>query len=283
MLISVAFLTLLERKVLSYTQIRKGPNKLGIVGVLQPFSDAVKLFSKEDSFPRLSNVALFWVRPFFGFLLAILVWRCLPLRYGLVDIQFGVLFFLSCIGLRVYRIIFSGWSSNSKYALLGGLRSVAQTISYEIVIAFILFCLMFAVKGLRTKKLLLVQEGFCFFFVMFSIFIIFFISCVVETNRAPFDLAEGESELVSGFNVEYGGLKFALIFMAEYAMIIWISIFCRILFCGQAIFFFSFLFIVIFLFLRSSYPRIRYDFLIDITWKKFLPKVLLFYYWACVL
>lgn len=253
------------------------------MGVLQPFSDAVKLFSKEDSSPRLSNVSLFWMSPFFGFLLAILVWICLPLRWGLVDIQFGILFFLSCVGLRVYRIIFSGWSSNSKYALLGGLRSVAQTISYEIVIAFILLCLMFAIKSLSIKKFLIIQEGFCFSYVMVSIFIIFFISCVVETNRAPFDLAEGESELVSGFNVEYGGLKFALIFIAEYAIIIWISVFCSILFCGQAVLLSAFSLILIFLFLRSSYPRIRYDFLMDTTWKKFLPKVLLVYFWVCVL
>lgn len=283
-LVSVAFLTLLERKVLRYTQIRKGPNKLGFAGVLQPFSDAVKLFSKEDSFPRLSNVGLFWIRPFFGFLLAMLLWGCLPLRWGLVDIQFGVLFFLSCIGLRVYRVIFSGWSSNSKYALLGGLRSVAQTISYEIVIAFILFCLVFASKRLRIKKIMLLQEGkFCFFFVVISVFVVFFISCIVETNRAPFDLAEGESELVSGFNVEYGGLKFALIFIAEYAIIIWISVLCRILFCGQAVLFFSFSLVVVFLFLRSSYPRIRYDFLMETTWKKFLPKVLILYFWVCLL
>lgn len=283
-LVSVAFLTLLERKVLRYTQIRKGPNKLGFAGVLQPFSDAVKLFSKEDSFPRLSNVGLFWIRPFFGFLLAMLLWGCLPLRWGLVDIQFGVLFFLSCIGLRVYRVIFSGWSSNSKYALLGGLRSVAQTISYEIVIAFILFCLVFASKRLRIKKIILLQEGkFCFFFVVISVFVVFFISCIVETNRAPFDLAEGESELVSGFNVEYGGLKFALIFIAEYAIIIWISVLCRILFCGQAVLFFSFSLVVVFLFLRSSYPRIRYDFLMETTWKKFLPKVLILYFWVCLL
>lgn len=179
--------------------------------------------------------------------------------------QFGLLFFLSCIGLRVYSIIFSGWSSNSKYALLGGLRSVAQTISYEIVMAFILFCLIFAVKRLRVKKVLLLQEGFCFFFMIISLFVVFFLSCVVETNRAPFDLAEGESELVSGFNVEYGGLKFALIFMAEYAIIIWISVFCSILFCGQEFLFSSFLLVITFLFLRSSYPRIRYDFLMDTT------------------
>ena len=179
--------------------------------------------------------------------------------------QFGILFFLSCVGLRVYRIIFSGWASNSKYALLGGLRSVAQTISYEIVIAFILLCLMFAAKRLRTKKFLLVQERFCFFFVIFFVFVVFFVSCVVETNRAPFDLAEGESELVSGFNVEYGGLKFALIFIAEYAIIIWIRVFCRILFCGQAVLFSAFRLVVVFLFLRSSFPRIRYDFLIDTT------------------
>nr|YP_004123103.1 NADH dehydrogenase subunit 1 [Hypsibius dujardini]CBY83896.1 NADH dehydogenase subunit 1 [Hypsibius dujardini] len=282
-LISVAFLTLLERKVLSYTQIRKGPNKLGIAGVLQPFSDAIKLFSKEDSFPRLSNVLLFWISPFFGFLLAMLVWSCLPLTWGLVDMQFGILFFLCCVGLSVYSIIFSGWSSNSKYALLGGLRSVAQTISYEIVMAFILLCLMFAAKSLSLKKVLSLQEEFCFFFLLPSVFVIFFVSCVVETNRAPFDLAEGESELVSGFNVEYGGLKFALIFMAEYAMIIWMSMLCSILFCGQGFLVSSFLLIVVFLFLRSSYPRIRYDFLMDTTWKKFLPVVLLLYFWAWVL
>lgn len=284
-LVAVAFLTLLERKVLSLAQLRKGPNKLGVVGLLQPFSDAIKLFSKEEGLPLISNNLLFWVSPLFGFLVTIMVWASIYASSGLLDFKLSILFFLCCIRVRVYGIIFSGWSSNSKYSLLGGLRAVAQTISYEIVLAFLLLCIIFFSKRFSFLDFFTMQK-FCFFG-LFSLplFLIFFVSCVVETNRAPFDLAEGESELVSGFNVEYGGLKFALIFIAEYASIIWMSVILVLVFLCLSksllfMVFFAVVFIFFFLFLRASYPRMRYDVLMAITWKKFLPVVLFFYLFA---
>lgn len=276
-LVSVAFLTLLERKVLSFTQIRKGPNKLGWVGLLQPFSDAVKLFSKEDAAPTFSNIVLFWFSPLLGFVVTIVVWLALPNLRGIIDLKYGVLFFLCCVRVRVYGVIFSGWASNSKYALLGSLRAIAQTISYEIVLAFIFLYLLFLTKRLSFEQFVLQQGHFCFFYVGLPIILVFFFSCVVETNRAPFDLAEGESELVSGFNVEYGGLKFALIFISEYARIIWMCFLIRISFIGRPLVFFTIFWVFFFLFLRSSFPRIRYDYLISVTWKKFLPLVLIFF------
>lgn len=284
-LVAVAFLTLLERKVLSLAQLRKGPNKLGVGGLLQPFSDAIKLFSKEEGLPLISNNLLFWVSPLFGFLVTIMVWASIYSSSGLLDFKFSILFFLCCISVRVYGVIFSGWSSNSKYSLLGGLRAVAQTISYEIVLAFLLLCIIFFSKRFSFLDFFIIQKFYFFGLFSLPLFLIFFVSCVVETNRAPFDLAEGESELVSGFNVEYGGLKFALIFIAEYASIIWMSvILVLVFFCLSKsllfMVFFVVVFIFFFLFLRASYPRMRYDVLMAITWKKFLPVVLFFYLFA---
>jgi len=253
-----------------------------LVGLLQPFSDAIKLFSKEEGLPLVSNNFLFWLSPLFGFVITMLLWVSLYSSSGLLDFKLSVLFFLCCVRVRVYGIIFSGWSSNSKYSLLGGLRAVAQTISYEIVLAFLFLCIVFFSNSFSLLDFFYQQKFY--FFGLFSspLLLIFFVSCVVETNRAPFDLAEGESELVSGFNVEYGGLKFALIFMAEYTSIIWISVLLVLVFfsCSSRLFIIISIvvvFIFFFLFLRASYPRIRYDILMSITWKKFLPAVLFFY------
>ncbi len=276
-LISVAFLTLLERKILGYAQIRKGPTKVGWFGVLQPFADALKLFSKEETLIFSINFFFFFLAPLLGLFLALFIWLAVFSVFGFIDFKYSLIFFLLCLSLGVYSIIFSGWASNSKYALLGALRGIAQTISYEIVLAFIIFLGSLLFMSFRFSFLFFFQNYFFFFFLRAPLIILGLISCVAETNRAPFDLAEGESELVSGFNVEYGGLKFALIFIAEYANIIWISLFLRIFFFSSYLYLFLIGFIVFFLILRASYPRIRYDFLITLMWKVFL-FLSLFYY-----
>ena len=270
-LVSVAFLTLLERKVLRYAQNRKGPNKVGISGLLQPFADAIKLFSKEEVSVYSTNSFFFYFSPLFSFWIALLFWLVYFSVYGFWDFNYGLIFLILCLRVSVYGLIFSGWASNSKYALLGSLRAVAQSIFYEILLVFLIliFCFFF-----QTFSNVLTTEAFFFFCLPARVVFIF--SIVAETNRAPFDLAEGESELVSGFNVEYGGFKFALLFMAEYANILWFSFLTSYFFFSNAFFFFL---LVVFLFLlfRASYPRIRYDFLISFMWKNLIIVCLMLY------
>nr|AML26402.1 NADH dehydrogenase subunit 1 [Staphylinidae sp. BMNH 1274636] len=275
-LVGVAFLTLLERKVLGYVQIRKGPNKVGFMGIMQPFSDAIKLFSKESVYPMMSNFNSYYFSPIFNLFLALLLWMSMPFFSVLFNFNLGVLFILCCSSLSVYTIMIAGWSSNSNYALLGGLRSVAQTISYEVSLFLILLSFLFLIMSLSLLDFMIYQKYLWFIFLTMPLSMIFFVSCLAETNRTPFDFAEGESELVSGFNVEYSGGGFALIFMAEYASILFMSMLCSILFLGgdvNSFMFFIKLSLMSFLWIwvRGTLPRFRYDKLMYLAWKSFLP------------
>nr|YP_010261319.1 NADH dehydrogenase subunit 1 [Gomphus vulgatissimus]UIB40226.1 NADH dehydrogenase subunit 1 [Gomphus vulgatissimus] len=275
-LVGVAFLTLLERKVLGYIQIRKGPNKVGYCGVVQPFSDAIKLFTKEQTFPMTSNYLPYYMSPVFSLFTSLLVWLIMPFYFGLFTFNLGLLFFLCCTSMGVYTVMIAGWASNSLYALLGGLRAVAQTISYEVSLALILMSFIFLAGGYSLELFTSYQYFGWFMFISFPLMLIWFASCLAETNRTPFDFAEGESELVSGFNIEYSSGGFALIFMAEYASILFMSMLFVILFLGGDVY--SFMFILklvfisfLFIWIRGTLPRFRYDKLMYLAWKSFLP------------
>nr|AVN68095.1 NADH dehydrogenase subunit 1 [Blattella lituricollis] len=278
-MVGVAFLTLLERSVLGYIHIRKGPNKVGFVGILQPFSDAIKLFTKEQTFPLMSNFLSYYFAPVFSLFLALLTWMIMPYFSGLYSFELGLLFFLSCTSLGVYTVMIAGWSSNSNYSLLGGLRAVAQTISYEVSLALILLSFVFLVGSYNLFLFYSFQFYIWFIFITFPLALVWFTSCLAETNRTPFDFAEGESELVSGFNVEYSSGGFALIFLAEYASILFMSMLFCILFLGgdtNSLFFYIKLSFMSFLFIwvRGTLPRFRYDKLMYLAWKSFLPMSL---------
>nr|AWD30130.1 NADH dehydrogenase subunit 1 [Anopheles gambiae] len=275
-MVGVAFLTLLERKVLGYIQIRKGPNKVGFNGLLQPFSDAVKLFTKEQTYPLLSNYISYYFSPVFSLFLSLLIWMCIPYLIKLYSFNLGVLFFLCCTSLGVYTVMIAGWSSNSNYALLGGLRAVAQTISYEVSLALILLSFIFLVGNYNFLSFYFYQDYVWFIFFCFPLGLVWLASCLAETNRTPFDFAEGESELVSGFNVEYSSGGFALIFLAEYSSILFMSMLFVVIFLGSDIY--SFMFFLklsfisfIFIWVRGTLPRFRYDKLMYLAWKSFLP------------
>nr|AWV84653.1 NADH dehydrogenase subunit 1 [Anopheles funestus] len=275
-MVGVAFLTLLERKVLGYIQIRKGPNKVGFNGLLQPFSDAVKLFTKEQTYPLLSNYISYYFSPVFSLFLSLLIWMCIPYLIKLYSFNLGVLFFLCCTSLGVYTVMIAGWSSNSNYALLGGLRAVAQTISYEVSLALILLSFIFLVGNYNFLNFYTYQDYVWFIVFCFPLGLVWLASCLAETNRTPFDFAEGESELVSGFNVEYSSGGFALIFLAEYSSILFMSMLFVVIFLGSDIY--SFMFFLklsfisfIFIWVRGTLPRFRYDKLMYLAWKSFLP------------
>nr|ANW36813.1 NADH dehydrogenase subunit 1 [Biston panterinaria] len=284
-LIGVAFLTLLERKVLGYIQIRKSPNKVGLTGILQPFSDAVKLFPKEPTFPINSNYFCYYYSPVFSFVLSLMLWMLIPYYFNLVSFSLGMLFFFCCTSLGVYTVMIAGWSSNSNYSLLGGLRSVAQTISYEVSLALILMSSIVMVMDFSLFNFGVYQNMVWFLFIMFPLSLSLLSSMMAETNRTPFDFAEGESELVSGFNVEYSSGGFALIFLAEYSSILFMSmLFVLIYLGGYEINFFFYLKLVfvsfIFIGVRGTLPRYRYDKLMYLSWKSYLPvslNFLLFY------
>nr|YP_010924973.1 NADH dehydrogenase subunit 1 [Scalpellum stearnsi]WKB17951.1 NADH dehydrogenase subunit 1 [Scalpellum stearnsi] len=283
-LISVAFLTLLERKVLGYIQVRKGPNKVGVLGILQPFSDAVKLFSKEQNWSFVSNYVLYFFSPVFMFFLSLIFWILFPFNSGFFDLNYGIFLFLCILSLGVYPFMIAGWSSNSKYALLGSLRAVAQTISYEVSLAMILLSFVFIVSGYSFSDFIEFQSEGYFLFFFFLLMWVWVVSCLAEMNRTPFDFAEGESELVSGFNVEYSAGGFALMFLGEYSMIIFMSGTMVMLFLGGELYLLFFMkmggFIFLIVWLRGTLPRYRYDMLMNLAWKSILPFTLhfLFFY-----
>nr|CZR75491.1 nicotinamide adenine dinucleotide dehydrogenase, subunit 1 [Dicranocephalus agilis] len=279
LLVAVAFVTLLERKVLGYIQLRSGPNKVGFMGLLQPFSDGIKLFFKEQTYPYMSNFIIYYFSPVFMLLLSFSMWSLYPQLVNVYNFNFGLLFFLCCTGMGVYGVMLSGWSSNSKYALLGGLRAMAQTISYEVSMAMIMLCFFIFVFSYNFMDFMSYQRLLWFVFFSFPLLFCWLSSCLAETNRAPFDFAEGESELVSGFNVEYSSGGLAFIFLSEYMNIIFMSLLTVIIFFGcdlySIFFYFSVLFIVFwFIWVRGTLPRFRYDKLMYLTWSVFLPMSL---------
>nr|YP_010930318.1 NADH dehydrogenase subunit 1 [Apphia nigricauda]WKK49907.1 NADH dehydrogenase subunit 1 [Apphia nigricauda] len=275
-MISVGFFTLLERKVLSYIQLRKGPNKVGFMGLLQPFSDGIKLFIKEQSWPMNSNFLIYYICPIFLLLQSLFIWILFPYTLNAINFNFGLLFFLCCSTLSVYGLIISGWSSNSIYSILGALRSVSQAISYEVSLSIILLSYFLMIESYNFLDCMLIQHNLWFCFVFIPLFLCWLSCCLAESNRTPFDFSEGESELVSGFNVEYGGGGFALLFISEYSSIIFVSMISVLIFLGgdYSSVFFSFSIILLcfwFIWVRSTFPRYRYDKLMYLAWKCYLP------------
>jgi NADH-quinone oxidoreductase subunit H len=294
LLLAVAYLTLAERKVIAAMQLRKGPNVVGPLGLLQPLADGLKLLLKETVIPAGANKVVFVLAPMVTFILAIVAWAVIPFDTGMVlaDINVGVLYLFAISSLGVYGIIMAGWASNSKYAFLGALRSAAQMVSYEISIGFVIITVLLCVGSLNLSRIVEAQRDVWFALPLLPMFVVFFISALAETNRAPFDLPEAEAELVSGYNVEYSAMTFALFFLGEYANMILMSAMTATLFLGGwlppvdmapftwvpgPIWLIIKICFVLFLFLwvRATFPRYRYDQLMRLGWKVFLPLSLL--------
>nr|QWT29495.1 NADH dehydrogenase subunit 1 [Erpobdella sp. JP-2021] len=276
-LMAMAFYTLVERKLLGYMQLRKGPNKVMLMGLPQPMADAMKLFLKEQMLPISANKSPFIMAPIMSLMLSLLLWAIFPHSNPSLWIQYGILYFLCVSAMNVYSTFLAGWSSNSKYALLGALRGVAQTISYEISMSLILLSVLLLMLTMDMNMMTTTNMS-SMLIMLTPVALVWFITNLAETNRAPFDFAEGESELVSGFNVEYGSSMFALIFMAEYCSILFMSLLTAVLFCTTIINTLSIIQILvtiaissIFIWVRASFPRMRYDILMMLTWKSFLP------------
>nr|APU89465.1 NADH dehydrogenase subunit 1 [Hoolock leuconedys] len=290
-LIAMAFLMLTERKILGYTQLRKGPNIVGPYGLLQPFADAMKLFTKEPLKPSTSTATLYTIAPTLALTIALLLWTPLPMPNPLINLNLGLLFILATSSLTVYSILWSGWASNSNYALIGALRAVAQTISYEVTLAIILLSVLLMNGSFNLSTLITTQEHIWLLLPTWPLAMMWFVSTLAETNRTPFDLTEGESELVSGFNTEYAAGPFALFFMAEYVNIILMNALTTTIFLGSTYDIHlpelyttcftikTLLLTSLFLWIRTTYPRFRYDQLMYLLWKNFLPLTLALLMW----
>ncbi|MCI0752795.1 NADH-quinone oxidoreductase subunit NuoH [Teichococcus vastitatis] len=290
LLIAVAYMTYAERKIMAAMQMRVGPNVVGPLGLLQPFADAAKMLMKETIIPSGANRALFILGPMLTFMLAMIAWAVIPVNEGwaIADINVGILYLFAVSSLGVYGIIIAGWASNSKYAFLGALRSAAQMVSYEVSMGLVIVTVLLCVGSLNLTQIVLAQKTVWFFIPLFPMFIIFFISTLAETNRPPFDLAEGESELVAGFMVEYSSMTYALFFLGEYANMFLMSAMTTTLFLGGwlppmditpfnwlpgPIWFILKICLCMFTFVwvRATFPRYRYDQLMRLGWKVFLP------------
>nr|AXI98531.1 NADH dehydrogenase subunit 1 [Pseudoniphargus brevipedunculatus] len=289
-LVSVAFVTLMEQKILAGSQIRVGPNYVGAWGMLQPFSDAVKLFTKEGLVLSKSNFLVYWISPVIGLGLALFLWCVFPFLEGGIEFSYGLLFFICISGLSVFPILGSGWSSNCKYSMLGSLRSVAQMVSYEISLAMIILSLVWLSGSFNLKEIMLSQVYFWNLIVFFPLSLIWFAASLAETNRSPYDFSEGESELVSGFNTEYSAGGFVLIFMSEYANILFMGLLFVVFFLGawmSLILVLKMMMIVyFFVWVRATMPRYRYDKLMYLAWKGFLPislMIFIFYVYVLIL
>jgi NADH-quinone oxidoreductase subunit H len=290
LLIAVAYFTIAERKIMGAIQRRRGPNVIGYIGLLQPLADGLKLFVKETTLPISANTGIFLLAPALSFVLSLISWSVIPFAEGIVicDINLGVLYLFAISSLNVYGLLFAGWSSNSKYAFLGALRSAAQMISYELAMGFSILSVAVCAGSFNLSSIVLAQKNVWFIFPLFPLFIIFYISMLAETNRHPFDLPEAEAELVSGYNVEYSSMTFALFFLGEYASMLLMSVFAAILFLGGWMppldnFMFNTIPGAVWLSLkiaigatffivtRATLPRYRYDQLMNLGWKCFLP------------
>lgn len=278
LLVGVAFLTLLERKLLGYVQYRKGPNKLGFIGIIQPFSDAIKLFNKELFYIFKSNQYIYYLCPIVRFLMILVIWMVYPFITNIYFINYSILFLILVIRISGYILLIIGWSSNSTYSLLGALRSVAQTLSYEVRFIFIVLVLMLIRERYSLIDFSKWQVYIWYLIYIFPVFVMFFVRVLAELNRSPIDFIEGESELVSGFNIEYFRGGFALIFMGEYGIIIFFRMLICFLFISirrvLIIFLYINIFCILIIFMRGLLPRMRYDELMYLCWKIILPLVL---------
>ena len=294
LLLFVAYLTLAERRIIGFMQLRKGPNVVGLFGLLQPWADALKLLSKETILPSGSSKVVFIIAPMLTFILSMIAWSVIPFSedFVIADINVGILYLFAISSLGVYGVIMAGWASNSKYAFLGALRSAAQMVSYEVSIGFVMVSVLLCVGSLNLGDIINAQKNLWFVVPLFPMFVVFFISTLAETNRAPFDLPEGESELVAGYMVEYSSMSFALFFLGEYANMILMSAMTSVLFLGGWLPLFDIapfnyipgpiwlilkisLCLFVFLWVRATTPRYRYDQLMRLGWKVFLPFSLL--------
>ena len=287
LLISVAYFTIAERKIMGGIQMRRGPNIVGYIGLLQPLSDGLKLFAKEIIFPNSTDEFIFFIAPLMALILSILGWGVIPFSDGifLTDLNLGTIYIFCISSLNVYSLLFAGWGSNSKYSFIGSIRSTAQMISYELAFSFSCLIVVISVSSFNLSKIILLQKYVWFMLPFFSIFIIFYISILAETNRHPFDLPESESELVSGYNVEYSGIPFAQFFLGEYGNMLLMSVLGSVFFLGGW-FLFEFILgpimlslkicigVLYFIINRAIFPRFRFDQLMELGWKCLLPLVL---------